>query len=80
MKDCCSTMLAQQRDGWKKWLTEGTYNGVEVTSKKVASDGNSALILWRCWVDVDAPPSELLARILKCDLSLHSHTYLATKS
>lgn len=64
LRDCCAGLVSQQRQGWKKWLTEGTVDGVELSSKKITSDA-FALKLWRCWVDIDAPPNELMHRLLQ---------------
>lgn len=44
-------------------MTEGSSDGVEISSKK-ASDGHP-LKYWRVWTDVEAPPRELLMRILR---------------
>jgi len=63
MADCVNILLKEHRDGWKRWLTEGSCDGVEISSKKVTSD-NHPLKLWRSWVDIDAPPAELMNRLI----------------
>jgi len=56
-------LLKEHRDKWKGWITDGNQDGVEITYKKLA-DGHP-LKLWRCWTDVEAPPKELLNRVLR---------------
>jgi hypothetical protein len=62
--DCASILLKEHRDGWKRWVTEGCTDGVEICSKKLSNDSHP-LKLWRAWAEIDAPPTEVLHRILR---------------
>uniref|UniRef100_A0A0N5AIA4 Rho-GAP domain-containing protein n=1 Tax=Syphacia muris TaxID=451379 RepID=A0A0N5AIA4_9BILA len=54
--------LKEHRDRFKGWYVEGMVNGVEVSSKK--SERNP-LRYFRVWVDVEAPPREIITRIVR---------------
>ncbi len=56
-------MFEEHRDRWKGWMTEGSMEGVEITYKKLSD--SHPLKLWRCWADVEAPPREVLERVLR---------------
>lgn len=47
--------------GW--YLTKSLHNGVAVSCKK-SGDDDCPLPSWRCCVDVDAEPAEVLTRVL----------------
>ncbi|VDN05461.1 unnamed protein product [Thelazia callipaeda] len=56
-------LLKEHRDRWKGWIVEGTMNGVEISTKK-PNDGHP-LRFFRVWVDIEAPPKEILSRIIR---------------
>ncbi|VDM93294.1 unnamed protein product, partial [Litomosoides sigmodontis] len=56
-------LLKEHRDRWKGWIVEGTVNGVEISTKK-STDGHP-LRFFRVWVDIEAPPKEILTRIVR---------------
>lgn len=56
-------MIRDHSDSWKSWTLEGTYRGVEISSKK-PSDSHP-LKTFRVWVDVPAAPKSVMMRILK---------------
>lgn len=63
LNGCIDALLKEHRERWRGWLIEGCHEGVEMSSKKV-NDGHP-LKLWRLWTDVEAPPNELLLRLLR---------------
>lgn len=56
-------MIKDHGDKWKSWTIEGLIEGVEVTSKK--DDDSHPLKTFRVWIDVAAPPKEVVHRIMK---------------
>lgn len=56
-------MLKDNADRWKSWIVEGNYEGVEISARKSAD--SHPLRPFRVWVDVAAPPKEVLHRIMK---------------
>ncbi|XP_003378327.1 Rho GTPase-activating protein 7 [Trichinella spiralis] len=58
-----SNHYTEHNDKWRGWIVEGSWHGAEVTSKKITD--SFPLKLWRCWTEVEAPPKEVLFRILK---------------
>ncbi|KAM3723942.1 StAR-related lipid transfer protein [Dirofilaria immitis] len=56
-------LLKEHRDRWKGWIVEGTVNGVEISTKK-STDGHP-LRFFRVWVDIEAPPKDILTRIVR---------------
>ncbi|KAK6101320.1 RhoGAP domain family protein [Brugia pahangi] len=56
-------LLKGHRDRWKGWIVEGTVDGVEISTKK-STDGHP-LRFFRVWVDIEAPPREILIRIVR---------------
>ncbi|CAG9540543.1 unnamed protein product [Cercopithifilaria johnstoni] len=56
-------LLKEHRDRWKGWIVEGTVNGVEISTKK-STDGHP-LRFFRVWVDIEAPPKEILTKIVR---------------
>lgn len=63
LNGCIDALLKEHRDRWRGWVIEGSVDSVEISSKKIV-DGHP-LKLWRLWTDVEAPPKELLNRLLK---------------
>ncbi|KRZ75853.1 Rho GTPase-activating protein 7 [Trichinella papuae] len=59
---CCNSLIKEHNDKWRGWIVEGSWHGAEVTSKKITD--SFPLKLWRCWTEVEAPPKEVLFRIL----------------
>lgn len=73
MQDCQNVMMRESRE--KDWIYIQTYNPkIEISYKKI-SDGYP-LRMWRLCCEIDAPPGEVLYRILKerpkWDKELHS--------
>ncbi|VDD89297.1 unnamed protein product [Enterobius vermicularis] len=66
-------LLKEHRDRWKGWYVEGSVNGIEVSSKK-SVDRNS-LRYFRVWVEVEAPPKEILTRILYVNFTLSTNLW-----
>lgn len=58
-----AAILKEHRERWKGWMTEGSQDGVEISSKKLADA--YPLKLWRVWTDIEAPPEEVLHRLLR---------------
>ena len=61
MESCIEGILKESVD--KGWVHLGTEQNIEVAYKKVR-DGHP-LRLWKCCVDVEAPPVEVLNRVLR---------------
>ncbi|KFD68907.1 hypothetical protein M514_08264 [Trichuris suis] len=64
---CCGSLIKEHADKWRGWSTEGNYYGAEVSTKRAAD--TYPLKMWRCWTEVQAPPKEVLFRIL-CERNL----------
>uniref|UniRef100_A0A5S6QTK0 Rho-GAP domain-containing protein n=1 Tax=Trichuris muris TaxID=70415 RepID=A0A5S6QTK0_TRIMR len=64
---CCGSLIKEHADKWRGWSTEGSYYGAEVSTKRAAD--SYPLKMWRCWTEVQAPPKEVLFRIL-CERNL----------
>ena len=58
-------LFQESRDKFKGWVSVSSQSGaiVDVSYKKVG-DGHP-LRLWKCAVDVEAPPVEVLNRVLR---------------
>ncbi|VDN45431.1 unnamed protein product, partial [Gongylonema pulchrum] len=56
-------LLKEHRERWKGWIVEGSINGVEISTKKPTD--RHPLRFFRVWVDIEAPPKEILARIIR---------------
>ncbi|CAB3403148.1 unnamed protein product [Caenorhabditis bovis] len=56
-------MIKDHSDRWKSWNPEGTFCGIEISSKK-ANDSHP-LKTFRVWSDVEAPPKVVMSRIMK---------------
>ena len=56
------TFIQESRDKFRGWVSVSVSSDVDVSYKKVG-DGHP-LRLWRCTVDVEAPPNEVLNRVL----------------
>ncbi|CAH1267753.1 DLC1 [Branchiostoma lanceolatum] len=63
IENCIQGLLKESRDKFKGWVSVSCPNDVELTYKKVG-DGHP-LRLWKCAVEVEAPPVELLNRVLR---------------
>jgi len=59
---CIQGLLKESREKFRGWVNMPIHMDVDVAYKKVG-DGH-ALRLWKCAVDVEAPPNEVLNRIL----------------
>ena len=59
------TSFQESRDKFRGWVSVSSQSGavVDVAYKKVG-DGHP-LRLWKCAVDVEAPPVEVLNRVLR---------------
>ena len=58
----CFCINQESREKFRGWVSVSIHNDVDVSFKKVG-DGHP-LRLWKCTVDVEAPPDEVLNRIL----------------
>ncbi|VDM42390.1 unnamed protein product [Toxocara canis] len=56
-------LIKEHNDRWKGWIVEGVVDGVEISSKKPL-DGHP-LRYFRAWADVEAPPKQLLMRLIR---------------
>ncbi|CAD6190275.1 unnamed protein product [Caenorhabditis auriculariae] len=56
-------MVKDHGDRWKSWTVEAMVDGLELSSKK-AVDSHPLKTL-RVWVDVAAPPKEVMQRVMK---------------
>ncbi|XP_071787693.1 rho GTPase-activating protein 7-like isoform X3 [Asterias amurensis] len=63
LESCLQGLLKESRDKFKGWVICPAVDGVEVAFKKVG-DGHP-LRLWKCTVDIGAPPADILQRVLK---------------
>ncbi|XP_078685026.1 rho GTPase-activating protein 7-like isoform X2 [Branchiostoma floridae x Branchiostoma belcheri] len=63
IENCIQGLLKESRDKFRGWVSVSCPNDVELTYKKVG-DGHP-LRLWKCAVEVEAPPVELLNRVLR---------------
>ena len=63
MESCVQGLLKESLEKFKGWVHLGTEQGIEVAYKKVR-DGHP-LRLWKCCVDVEAPPVEVLNRVMR---------------
>ncbi|XP_077864300.1 rho GTPase-activating protein 7-like [Saccoglossus kowalevskii] len=64
IESCVQGLLKEAREKFKGWVScPPMENGTELAYKKVG-DGHP-LRLWKCTVEVEAPPTELLHRILR---------------
>lgn len=75
LSECQAALLKEIRERGRGWIAVGSHNPkVEISFKKVA-DGHP-LRLWKVSAEVDAPPSEVLHRIVRerhiWDPELHS--------
>ncbi|CAI6349525.1 unnamed protein product [Macrosiphum euphorbiae] len=59
---CTSMLLKEAKDKNRGWMAVGSFENVDISYKKVG-DGHP-LRLWRVCTEVEAPPAEVLARIL----------------
>ncbi|CAI6353238.1 unnamed protein product [Macrosiphum euphorbiae] len=57
-----SVLLKEAKDKNRGWMAVGSFENVDISYKKVG-DGHP-LRLWRVCTEVEAPPAEVLARIL----------------
>lgn len=55
-------LFQESREKFRGWVNVSVLNDVDVAYKKVG-DGHP-LRLWKCTVDVEAPPNEVLNRVL----------------
>ncbi|BET00952.1 START [Nesidiocoris tenuis] len=60
---CQAALMKEAREKSRGWVSNGNYMGVDMSYKKVG-DGHP-LRLWRVSADVEAPPTELLHRVLR---------------
>ncbi|XP_072039854.1 rho GTPase-activating protein 7-like [Amphiura filiformis] len=63
MESCIQGVLKESRERFKGWVACPNIDQVEVAYKKVG-DGHP-LRLWKCSVEMDAPPADILHRVLK---------------
>ncbi|XP_064637812.1 uncharacterized protein LOC135494012 isoform X2 [Lineus longissimus] len=63
IETCVQGILKESRDKFKGWVSVSPHNGVDIAYKKLG-DGHP-LRLWKCGVEVEAPPVEVLNRILR---------------
>lgn len=63
LQDKLNDMLRENAERWKSWIVEGNHDGVEISARK--NTDNHPLRPFRVWVDVAAPPKEVLQRIMK---------------
>ncbi|CAL2037025.1 unnamed protein product [Caenorhabditis brenneri] len=56
-------MIREHSDGWKNWTVEGTFRGIEVSSRRPAD--THPLKTFRVWLDIPAGPKSVMMRILK---------------
>ncbi|UMM24269.1 hypothetical protein L5515_004581 [Caenorhabditis briggsae] len=56
-------MIREHSDGWKNWTIEGSFRGVEVSSRR-PSDSHP-LKTFRVWLDIPAGPKSVMMRLLK---------------
>ncbi|XP_025198097.1 rho GTPase-activating protein 7 isoform X2 [Melanaphis sacchari] len=59
---CTSALLKEAKEKNRGWVAVGSFENVDISYKKVG-DGHP-LRLWRVCTEVEAPPAEVLARIL----------------
>jgi len=59
---CTSALLKEVKDKNRGWINMGCFENVDISYKKVG-DGHP-LRLWRVCTEVEAPPTEVLTRIL----------------
>ncbi|KAL4230817.1 Dynein light chain Tctex-type [Mactra antiquata] len=62
IESCIQGLLKESREKFRGWVSVSVLNDVDVSYKKVG-DGHP-LRLWKCTVDVEAPPNEVLNRVL----------------
>ncbi|XP_033101300.1 rho GTPase-activating protein 7-like isoform X2 [Anneissia japonica] len=62
LESCIQGVLKESREKFKGWIPCTPLEGVDVAFKKVGDE--HPLRLWKCSVEVEAPPLELLHRIL----------------
>ena len=62
MESCVQGLLKESMEKFKGWVHVGSEQGIDVAYKKVG-DGHP-LRLWKCCVDVEAPPAEVLHRVM----------------
>lgn len=60
---CINNMLKEARDRYKEWIPFTQNDGADIAYKKVRD--NYPLRLWKIVVEVEAPPVEVLNRILR---------------
>ncbi|XP_024082130.1 stAR-related lipid transfer protein 13 isoform X1 [Cimex lectularius] len=60
---CQTALLKEAREKSRGWVNSSSWMGVDISYKKVG-DGHP-LRLWRVSTDVEAPPTELLHRVLR---------------
>ncbi|XP_077984954.1 rho GTPase-activating protein 7-like isoform X2 [Glandiceps talaboti] len=63
LEGCIQGILKEARDKFKGWVSCPSVEGTDLAYKKVG-DGHP-LRLWKCSVEVEAPPAELLHRVLR---------------
>ncbi|XP_022086874.1 stAR-related lipid transfer protein 13-like isoform X3 [Acanthaster planci] len=63
MESCLQGLLKESRDKFKGWVVCPAVDGVDVAYKKVG-DGHP-LRLWKCSVEIGAPPADILQRVLR---------------
>uniref|UniRef100_A0A2S2QKM2 StAR-related lipid transfer protein 13 n=1 Tax=Sipha flava TaxID=143950 RepID=A0A2S2QKM2_9HEMI len=59
---CTSALLKEVKDKNRGWISMGSFENVDISYKKVG-DGHP-LRLWRVCTEVEAPPTEVLTRVL----------------
>ncbi|XP_050523367.1 rho GTPase-activating protein 7 [Daktulosphaira vitifoliae] len=59
---CTNALLKEVKDKNRGWITMGSFENVDISYKKVG-DGHP-LRLWRVCTEIEAPPTEVLTRIL----------------
>ncbi|XP_071951332.1 rho GTPase-activating protein 7-like isoform X2 [Antedon mediterranea] len=62
MESCIQGVLKESREKFKGWIPCAPVEGVDVAFKKVGDE--HPLRLWKCSLEVEAPPLELLHRII----------------
>ncbi|XP_070553254.1 rho GTPase-activating protein 7-like isoform X2 [Ptychodera flava] len=63
LEECIQGVLKEARDKFKGWVSCPSEEGTELAYKKVG-DGHP-LRLWKCSAEIEAPPTELLNRLLR---------------
>ncbi|VDM65402.1 unnamed protein product [Strongylus vulgaris] len=61
--DRVNDLIRDHSDRWKSWIFEGIHEDVEISCKMPNED--HPLRLFRVWVDVAAPPKQVMNRIMR---------------